>query len=233
MKKIYFFLIISSFSLFSTETNPSVVCIHGFLGGKWTMHYLGKNIKREGFDVLNWKYPSTKRSIQSHSHHLVQELRSISENKPNKPIHFVTHSMGALVLLGALNHPNCPKEAKIGKLILISPPLKGSKWGRWLHRFSLIRWLAKDFSGKELMTQENFDYLGEYPHSIQNILVIAGTFGFNPFLKGKNDGTLLLEETFLSTSHERIVVNRGHKTIVFSKKVCGIILDFLSFDKSS
>lgn len=133
--------------------------------------------------------------------------------------------------MGALNHPNCPKEAKIGKLILISPPLRGSKWARWLYQFSLIRWIAKEFSGKELMTQEDFSYLGEYPHSVEKILVIAGKLGFNPILKGKNDGTLLLEESTLSIPHERIVVNRGHKTIVFSKKVCGIILSFLSLDE--
>lgn len=105
MKSLFIFLIINSISLISKEKNPSVVCVHGFLGGAWTMHYLGKNIKKEGFDVLNWDYPSTKLSIKSHSENLVKKLKIISEDKPSEPIHFVTHSMGGACFIGRFESP--------------------------------------------------------------------------------------------------------------------------------
>ncbi len=82
------------------------------------------------------------------------------------------------------------------------------------------------------MTKSNFDDFGNYPDSLEGVLVIAGTLGFNPFLEGKNDGTVALHETFLSIPHEHVVINRGHKTIVFSKKVYGLISRFLENNSS-
>ncbi len=231
-KLLLFLLSILTFPLFSADKDDYVVCIHGFMGAPWNMHFLEKNLRREGWDVVNWKYASRDRFIAEHAEQLVQNLIDLAEVKAGQPIHFVTHSMGALVLLAALNHPLCPQEAKIGKIVLIAPPLKGTHWGRWIGQFSVARWIAKDFSGRELMTKSNFDDLGNYPDSLEGVLVIAGTLGFNPFLEGKNDGTVALHETFLSIPHEHVVINRGHKTIVFSKKVYGLISQFLENNSS-
>jgi len=230
IKALLAFLILGH-SLFSAEKGDTLVCVHGFMGAPWNMHFLAKNLRRDGWDVVNWKYPSRDRTISEHGEQFLLKLIDLAERKPGQPIHFVTHSLGGLVLLSALNHPSCPQEAKIGKVVLIAPPIKGSSWGRWVGQFSLARWLAKDFSGHELMTQLNFDDLGNFPDSLEHILVIAGSLGINPLLPKGNDGTLAIHETFLSTPHEHVVVKRGHKTIVFSKKVCGLILQFFEKEK--
>jgi pimeloyl-ACP methyl ester carboxylesterase len=226
---IKFLLCLSTISapFLPKEKSEYLVCLHGFMGGTWSMHFLEKNLRKDGWDVVNWGYPSRDAFISQHGEHLAKELLDLAEKRPGKPIHFVAHSMGSLVLLAALNHPLCPEEAKIGKVVLIAPPLKGSVWGRWLNQFSFAKWLAKDFSGQELMTKSDFGDLGEYPDSLESLLVIAGSFGFNPVLQGVNDGTIDIHETSLSTPHERIVINRGHKTIVFSKKVFQVISQFL------
>jgi predicted alpha/beta hydrolase family esterase len=227
MFKVYcFLLILLTASLFPKERDNNLVCIHGFMGAPWNMGFLEKNLKKDGWDVRNWQYPSRDKVIKNHSEQLVCYLKSLALNNPGKPIYFITHSMGSLVLLAALNNPNCPSEAKTGKIVLIAPPLKGSAFGRWLAQFSLARWIAKDFSGNELMNKSNFDYLGKFPDSLDGILIISGTLGFNPILKEKNDGTLALNETRLSIPHEHQFVKRGHKTIVFSKKVCGLAREF-------
>ncbi len=230
MKKLIFFLCLSSCSLFSEKSN-SVVCIHGFMGGAWCMSFLEKNLKKDGYNVVNWEYPSRDYYIKDHSKNLVKELNYLAKKSPNKPIYFVTHSMGGLVLLSALNDPNCPKEAKIGKVVLITPPLRGSSYARWLGKFSVARWLLKDFSGKEFMTKQDFNDLGNYPRSLEKILVIAGSLGINPLLNKENDGTISIDETILQIPHERVVVKREHNTIVFSKKVSEIIRSF--FNKKS
>ena len=77
------------------------------------------------------------------------------------------------------------------------------------------------------MTKSQFEYLGNYPSSLEGVLVIAGSLGFNPLLEGKNDGTLAVGETFLSTPHEHIVVKQGHKTMLLSKKTYSLISRFL------
>ncbi len=214
------------FSLWGTEKKEQVICLHGFMGDSWNMDFLAKSLKKDGWQVLVWKYKSRDFLIQEHGMRLVYSIQSMAQENPGIPMHFVTHSMGGLVLLSALNHPDCPHEAKMGKIVLIAPPLRGSAWGRWLSQFSLARWIAKDFSGRELMTKNDFDSLGTYPPSCKK-MVIAGSLGFNPIISGANDGTVAIAETFLNMPHTRIVVKRGHKTIVFSKKVAKYVRDFL------
>ncbi len=225
MKKFLFFILLFYSQL---SADDFVVCIHGFMGGKWCMSYLEKNLSEDGWDVLNWDYPSRDNTIQNHGEKLVLSLKDLAHKNPGKPIHFVTHSMGSLVLLASLNHPDAPFEAKTGRLVLIAPPLRGSLWARWLGQFELFRKILKEYSGKELMTETNyFETFGDFPESIEKILVIAGSFGFNPILGDENDGTIAVAETFLNKPHERVVVKSGHKTIVFNTSVSLITKAFL------
>ena len=203
-----------------------VVCIHGFLGSTWNMCFLAKNLRKNQWDVDNWRYSSRENLISEHGAKLAQHLIKLAKKRPKKPIHFVAHSMGALVLLSALNHSLCPEEAKVGRIALVAPLLKGSSWARWLGQFSFFRWFLKDFSGKELTQETNFDKFGTYPDSLEKILVITGKASINPFFEEENDGTLSIYETSLDQPHERFVVNCGHKTILFSKKVCWLISNF-------
>lgn len=205
-----------------------VVCIHGIMGGPWCMKFLEKNLKQDGWNVVNWGYPSTDDYIKNHGEILVKQLNILAMEKPNRPIHFVTHSMGSLVLLAALNHPDAPLEAKIGRMVLIAPPLQGSAWARWLGKFAIARRILKNYSGKELMTMHNYlEAFGDYPSSIEKTLVIAGSLGFNPILKEANDGTVAVKETFLLSPHELVIVKSGHKTIFYSKKVSKLTREFL------
>jgi pimeloyl-ACP methyl ester carboxylesterase len=213
-------------SLFSKEKGDTLVCVHGFMGAGWNMLYLENRLSRDGWDVVNWEYPSRECLISEHGAHLVSSLIDLANKKPDQPIHFVTHSMGGLVLLAALNHPECPQEAKIGKVALIAPPLRGSHWGRFVGQFSWARWLSKDFSGRELMTKSSFEDLGRYPDSLQDLLVVAGSFGFNPLLNEQNDGTIALSETTLSTPHQHAVIHRSHKMLVFSKQTAALVRQF-------
>lgn len=197
------------------------------MGSSLKMGYFKKNLQKLNYDVFNWGYRSRNKYIQEHAEDLVPFLEKIAKEKPNQPIHFTTHSMGALVLLATLNHPECPIEAKQGKIILITPPLRGCSFARSISKYSIIRKVIKLFSGKELSTYSNFDYLGQFPHSSENILIITGSQKINHFLKEKNDGLLTISETSLSIPHKQIVVSKNHRSVMFSKKVFIMIKNFL------
>jgi pimeloyl-ACP methyl ester carboxylesterase len=216
-----------TWSLFSVDKDEYIVCLHGFLGSPRNMSFFESNFLKDGWNVVNWGYPSRDLFISEHGEQLVSLLIELAEEKPKKPIHFVSHSMGALVLLTALNHPLCPNEAKTGRIALLAPPLRGSRWGREIARFPCVRKVAKQKAGYELLTNPNFEDLGDFPESLEKILVVAGNLNCNPMLKGANDGTLLVEETYLSTPHERIIVKQQHSTMLYSKKVHEIVSGFL------
>lgn len=228
MKKIIlpFLLLLTSFAS-SIEAKESLVCIHGILGAPWNLHLYAKNFSRQGFEVTNWGYPSREKNIEDHGADLARQLKKMAQDNPGKPIHFLGHSMGCLVIRSALNHPDCPKEAKIGRAVLLAPPNKGAQYAQFLNKFFIPRWIAQNYAGKQLFTKKNFDYLGQFPDTMEKVLVIAGTLGINPFIDGDNDGSVGVEETRLNTPHKHVTIKRGHQSITFSKDVFGIALDFL------
>lgn len=189
------------------------------------MYYIGLPFEKEGMRVIHWDYPSRDKTIKGHAEDLVIMLQLEAAKAPGKPINFLTHSMGGLVLRATLNHPNCPWEAKIGRAVLLAPPNQGSYWGRFIRKFYLVRCLAKDHSGEELMTALNFEHLGHFPETMQ-VMVIAGNFGLNPFIPFDNDGEVAVDETFLTTKHRHTVLGVGHKTIIFSLEAADLAKNF-------
>lgn len=209
----------------AAPSTESVVAIHGIFGAPWTLNYIVKNLEKENRSVVNWGYPSTEKSLEEHGAELVLELQKIAAENPEAPIHFVAHSMGGLVLRAALNHPECPQEAKIGKAVLMGTPNQSPEWGRLLSQFSLANKIG-GVSGRQLMSEEGYQEIGEFPPEVE-VLVIAGNFSLNPFLDQENDGEVAVEETRLKTPHRHITLKTGHKLMLLDKRVCVLVQDFL------
>ena len=74
--------------------------------------------------------------------------------------------------------------------------------------------------------QGGFEHLGQFPSSME-VLVIAGTCGFNPTIDGKNDGKVGVEETVFLTPHEFKTVFAGHSWICHTLKTVEIAKEFL------
>ncbi len=211
---LFFILPLGAFANTVEPKSGSVVLVHGFLRSRMNMSAIEYTLHQDDWEVLNWGYPSRKKSIQDHSAALVLELKKISQKNPGKPISFVTHSMGGLVVRGALNNPDCPPEAKIGRAVLIAPPNRGSCYARFLSNYALIRWYVGEKSGKELLSTpvDGFDHIGNFPAGMP-ILVIGGTVGWNPSIEGINDGKVAFNETCLPTKHYHKGCRAGHSWI--------------------
>lgn len=227
MKRLILLLLIF-FLAVSVQIHSSsdriLVTVHGFLGSPWNLDLL-TSVYDEDTQVIPWGYPSRAKLIQEHGKDLVVKLKSLAEQNPGKPIDFLTHSMGGLVLRAAINQPDCPIEAKIGKAVLLGPPNQGSAWGRFLGQIALVEAIAKAEAGRQLLTEENFEFLGQFPESCR-VLVIAGHLSLNPFLKGPNDGLVFVEETRLNTPHKLITIDAGHVTMLLSQQVASLAKQF-------
>lgn len=191
------------------------------------MSRIGKTFSKNGYEVSLFGYPSRKQTIAEHSELLVADLKVTARKNPKEKIHFVTHSLGGIILRAALNHPECPPEAKQGRAVLISPPNRGTSFGRFLYYVSPIRKFLGKKTGHELLTSKNFDHLGNFPSEME-ILVISGTFGFNPTVRGKNDGKVSVKESCLKTPHSHITTFSGHSWIMYSRYVSRQAYDFIS-----
>ncbi len=222
MWKILFFLI--PIALSSAET---VYCIHGFLRKPSSMNRMEKVFLKEGYEVEKWGYPSRAQTIQEHAEALVLDLQKTAENHPGEAIHFVTHSLGGIITRCAHNHPNFPDEAKKGRVVMIAPPNKGSKFGRFLGKHvGPVRKIVGQKAGKQILFSDHFNYVGEFPEG-KEVLVISGTCGFNPTVGEPNDGKVGVSESCLNTPHKHITHFSGHSWIMSSKGVIKSAMVFI------
>jgi hypothetical protein len=226
-------LLIILFLLYTSVilSQESVICLHGFFRSYRCMIPLGNVMRHEGFDVYLWDYPSRDKTIEEHAEHLVEVMNALAKKNPSEPIHFVTHSLGGIIVRAALNHPNCPQEAKIGKAVLLAPPNKGASLARTFQGCPLIRWIFGKKAGHQLLTFTETDMcnLGEFPPTMP-VMVIAGKKGtrfFYKWIKETNDGKVTVEETRLSSPHHHHILNVGHSWIMTSRESIALTRNFL------
>ncbi len=224
-----YLLLLLPFSLYCSET---VYCIHGFMRKPSSMHRMRKTLEENGYTVAYFGYPSREKTIQEHTDDLIKQLKQTAEEKPNEPIHFVTHSLGGIIIRCAHNHPECPLEAKQGRAVLLSPPNQGSAFGRFLGKVGAMRKLLGKKAGRQILFSPHFDYIGEFPEK-KEVLVISGTCGFNPVLREKNDGKVSVSESCLSTPHHHITHFSGHSWMMYSTTIAEKAAEFLQTGRHS
>ena len=192
------------------------------------MKKMARSFEKEGYQAIRWGYPSKGKFIHEHTEDLVQDLKKTAEKHPGEPIHFVTHSLGGIIVRAVHNHPECPDEAKMGRAVLLVPPNQGSSFGRFLGKSKPMRKLLGDRAGKQLMFCDNFDFIGQFPEEKQ-VLVISGTCGWNPIPGEKNDGKVGVKESCLKTPHKHMTHFSGHSWIMYSDTVISCSKRFISF----
>lgn len=192
----------------------TVVLVHGFMSVSKSMTLLSHSLTKRGWKTKNWGYKSRKETLSVHGAELNKLLNQIATENPGKPISFVTHSMGALVVKSALNQKDCPVEAKQGRAVLIAPPANGSIYARKLYKNALSKYILGKEAGHQLMTtpRSGFDNIGQFPKEMP-ILIISGTAGLNPLIPEINDGKVGLSETCLKTPHYHKTIFAGHSWI--------------------
>ncbi|MDN3504724.1 MAG: alpha/beta fold hydrolase [Rhabdochlamydiaceae bacterium] len=204
-----------------------VVCIHGFMGWRSKMLPIAKHLRDDGHYVRIWGYDSRAKKTACHSDDLVRYLNYLAKQKPGVKISFVTHSFGALLVRSATNHPDCPKEAKRGRAVLIAPPNKGCKFGRIAGKWQLVQATMGDYSGKELIesSAEDIEKLGAFPRKM-SLLVIAGRSWINPILREPNDGLLKIKETRLDQPHKHVIIDSNHDSLLSTRDTLDVTREF-------
>jgi hypothetical protein len=203
MKKILIFLMWAIQLATLQVQADTVVGIHGFITDWRSLKPIDHVLKKCGLNVYLWNYQSRRKCIAEHASDLIPVLQEIACCCPGSPIHFVTHSTGALVLRSALNLPGCPQEAKIGRAVLMAPPNQGTSLAHRFRGFWPVEFAMGDKSGWELRNYgpwEMATQIGEFPPSME-VLVIAGTKGNLAWFSEPNDGLITVSETFLNTPY--------------------------------
>ncbi len=230
MKKLLFLLFLFQVVALHGQ-GETVICLHGYFRSYRCLIPMANTLENEGFRVHLWDYPSRKNTIEGHADVLVKILQDIAHARPGQPIHFVTHSLGGIIVRAAVNHPNCPPEARQGRAILLAPPNKGAAIARRFKDWVLMRGIFGGKAGRQLLTftEEEMKSIGSFPETME-VMVLAGAKGnrlSRLVMDEANDGKVTVDETRLSSPHIHKTLNVSHSWIMTSRESINLTKDFL------
>jgi pimeloyl-ACP methyl ester carboxylesterase len=190
------------------------------------MRGLEQHLKRLGYSTINLAYPSTTKTIETISEtHLARAVQDCEAQRAGK-IHFVGHSLGGLIVRQYLQRHSVPAGSR---LVMLSPPNRGSELVDLLMQVPLYRWITGP-AGQEI---------GRGPESVANRLkpvgidvgVIAGNFSinlvFSAFMDGPDDGMVSVKSTMLPEMRDFIIVPNTHTFIMRDPLVMRQVAHFL------
>jgi triacylglycerol lipase len=203
-----------------------VVLLHGLIRTSSAMKRLEWAFEEKGFRVINITYPCTRLSIEDIASTTLADILRERIQDPTVKVHFVTHSLGGIVLREYLsNNP----MTNLGRVVMIAPPNHGSELVDKFRKWPFF----------EFFTGPAGQQLGTDPESVPKRLgsakfdlgVIAGDRTLNPFysmfIPGPDDGKVSVASTKLEGMDDFLIVHYSHTYLPWRKQVIQACVHFI------
>ncbi len=159
--------------------------------------------------------------------HLAMAVAQCLEKRFEK-LHFVTHSLGGIIVRQYLQSHTVPTGSR---MVMLAPPNQGSELVDLLKNLFIYR----------LVMGPAAQQIGTGPESLPNRLmpvnietgIITGTKGLLPFsariFNGPNDGKVSVQGARLAGMRDFLVVPAGHAFIMRNPAVLEQVVNFLTY----
>jgi triacylglycerol lipase len=217
-------------SLTSWGHADCVVLLHGLARTASSMESLSEALVGAGYQVSNVDYPSRQLPIEELAPLAVH--KGLSDCGPAARVHFVTHSLGGILIRYYLEEHSI---ANLGRVVMLAPPNQGSE---------VVDNMAK-LPGFHLLNGPAGEQLGTGADSVPRLLgpvafelgIIAGNVTVNPilslYLPNPDDGKVSVASTRVDGMSDFIVLPYTHTFMMHAPEVARQAIEFIrngSFD---
>lgn len=202
-----------------------VVLLHGLWRTDASMGKLERNLGEAGYTVRNIAYDSTDATVEALAAEAIP--RAVDACDEAGAIHFVTHSMGGILIRQYLAEGEIER---LGRVVMLGPPNQGSEVVDSYARFPGFEWFAGP-AGLQLGTGEASVPRQLGPVSF-DVGVIAGTQSINPILStllpNRDDGKVSVEATRVEGMNDHLELPVTHVFMMRDDEVMDQVVYYLA-----
>ena len=204
------------------DSRESVVLVNGLWLADPALWLLARRLRRAGFRVHTFSYPSVRHDLRTNA----AKLHDFLTHVPGAIVHLVGYSLGGVVIR-ALFH--FQPQQRPGRIVLLGSPQSGNRAAQTLARRRL---------GRALLGRSVAELIAGTPQRwswpARETGVIAGSrsVGLGRLvarLTVPNDGSVAVEETVVPGAHARLVLPVAHFALLLAPAVARQIASFLRF----
>ncbi len=198
------------FAMSAANADECVIVLHVLARTSASMATMTEAINEAGFTAINVDYPSREYPIEALAPMAIGRGLVLCESAVAiEKIHFVTHSLGGILVRNYLSNHEIPR---LGRVVMLGPPNQGSAAVDELGDMPGVDWINGP-AGRQLGKGEESVPLQLGPAEFE-LGVIAGNRTIDPIvsavLDDPDDGRVSVEDTKLEGMDDFIIVEHSH-----------------------
>ncbi len=205
-----------------------VVLLHGLARTASSMHRMERELAAAGYTTANIDYPSREYTVEALADLAVPAgIDDCRTRDGVDTIHFVTHSLGGILVRQYLSEHDVPE---LGRVVMLGPPNQGSAAVDQLEDLPGFDWLNGP-AGRQLGKGPDSVPLKLGPADFE-VGVIAGNRTIDPItsavLDNPDDGRVSVEDTKLEGMTDFVVVEHSHAFMMRMDRTIELTKAFLA-----
>jgi len=184
-------------------------------------------LHQEGYTTVSVPYGSFRYNLED----IATQVNNAVEGwiQAGRKVHFVTHSLGGVVLRQLLETSlSGHEQLNIGRVVMLAPPNHGSEIVDWLGKGPLKYLLGP--AGTFLRSEHMAEYSPNFPEEIESAVIMGDRSTlplFRKLLEAENDGIVSVNKGKLEGAKEFKIVHADHTFISSEPEVLTMIQHFL------